>query len=123
MIKKIKNRYITIIITLIIIFPYITTGKEILDELSDAKKTSGLAEIALETAIGKIIGGISGFIGSIFFLLIIIGGFNWMTAAGNEEKISKAKKLISGAMIGLLIVALAYVITSFIIYTLQKAGL
>ena len=59
-----------------------------------------------------------GFLGIIFLIMIIYSGFQWMTAGGNEETISKAKKRIINATIGLIIVLAAYAITYFIIYNL-----
>ena len=64
--------------------------------------------------IGKIIGAGLAFIGILFFILMIYGGFLWMTARGNEQQVEKAKNLIISAVIGLVIVLSAYAITSYI---------
>ncbi|MCK4891758.1 MAG: DUF1634 domain-containing protein [Candidatus Pacebacteria bacterium] len=56
----------------------------------------------------KMIGYILGLIGSIALLLMIIAGIMYMTAAGVEEKITSAKKILSGAIIGLGIALLAF---------------
>ena len=55
------------------------------------------------------------FLGVIFLILMIYGGYLWMTARGNEEQVTKAKNLISAAIIGLVIVLAAYAISYFII--------
>ena len=47
-------------------------------------------------------------------LFIIIGGIQILTAYGNDEKIGKAKKTITYAIIGLLIAILSYAIVSTI---------
>ncbi len=60
------------------------------------------------------------FLAVIFIVLIIYGGFMWMTAAGSENKVSKAKKIISDATIGLGVVVLAYAITWFVLYYLGQ---
>ena len=49
-----------------------------------------------------------GLVGSIALLFLIIAGVMYMTAAGNEERITTAKKILTGALIGLAIVLLAY---------------
>ena len=67
-----------------------------------------------QEAIGQIIGIILSFLGIIFFVLVIYGGFLWMTAAGSEEQVGKAKKIIVYAAIGIIIILSAYVITNFI---------
>ncbi len=54
-------------------------------------------------------------------VLVIYAGAMWMTSAGNEEKISKAKKLLAGAVIGLAIIFTAYAISYFIVSNLYTA--
>ena len=43
-------------------------------------------------------------------LFIIYGGFQWLTAGGNSEKVSQAQKTVTNAAIGLLVVMSAYLI-------------
>jgi hypothetical protein len=38
-----------------------------------------------------------------------------MTAAGSEDKIAKAKKIMTAAVIGLVIVLMAYALSTFVI--------
>jgi RsiW-degrading membrane proteinase PrsW (M82 family) len=59
----------------------------------------------------------------VFLILIIYGGILWMTAAGNEEKVKKAKELITEALIGLVIVLAAYAISYFVLNQLVNASL
>jgi uncharacterized membrane protein len=47
-------------------------------------------------------------------LMIVIGGFQWMTSAGDPSKISDAKDRIFAAILGLVIIALASVIASLV---------
>jgi hypothetical protein len=54
-------------------------------------------------------------IGLIFISLIIYGGFQWMTARGNEEKIRKAQDILKHAIWGLIITLSAYSIGYFIL--------
>ena len=56
-----------------------------------------------------------GFLGIIFVILIIYAGFNYMTAAGEEEKVRTAMATIRRAIIGLIIIVSAYGITSLVI--------
>lgn len=69
---------------------------------------------SLPYAIGKFVGAGLAFIGVVFLVLMIYGGFVWMMARGNEQEVEKAKKLIEAAIIGLIIVMSAYAITSYI---------
>jgi len=56
------------------------------------------------------------FLGIIFLILVLYGCFLWMTAGGNEEQITKAKKILKDSIIGLIIVLLSYSITYFVLY-------
>ena len=73
----------------------------------------GAAKLTLPYKIGQIINIALTFLGVIFLLLIIYGGFTWMTAGGNEQKITKAKGTIFNAAIGLIVVLAAYAITAY----------
>lgn len=61
------------------------------------------------------------FLGIIFVILILVAGFKWMTAAGNEDQIKEAKEQLSRAIVGLIIILSAYAITYFIFDVLIKA--
>lgn len=76
----------------------------------------------LSTRLGQLIGGILSFVGVLLLILIIYAGFMWMTAAGNTQKVDKAKDLIVSAIIGLIIILAAYAITAFIGRQLTETG-
>lgn len=63
-----------------------------------------------------------GLLGIIFVILIIYAGYNWMTAAGEEQKVEKAQNTIRRAIIGLIIIVGAYAITYFVFNYLGEAG-
>lgn len=60
------------------------------------------------------------FIGVVALIMIILGGFLWMTALGNEEKVQKAKKTIISGLTGLVIILLSYAIVGFIVERLNE---
>ena len=60
------------------------------------------------------------FLGLIAVIIILYGGFQWMTAAGNEEKITCARGTLTAGLIGLVIILAAYAITSFVITTIVE---
>ena len=74
--------------------------------------------VNLYTTITNIIRWVMGFLGIIAVIVILIGGFKWMTAGGSEDKVGEAKKLLISGIIGLIIVILAYAIATFVISTL-----
>jgi len=62
-----------------------------------------------------------GFLGVVFLVLILYAGFMWMTAGGNEERVATAKKIISQATVGLIIVITALAVTLFVFKVLTRA--
>ena len=101
----------------------------------DFSKDSGLEQASAgagyETAssttitgyVSQIISVILSILGIIFLAFTIYGGIVWMTAAGNEEKVTKAKELIIESVIGVIIVIAAYAISYFIIKTTTYSSL
>ena len=73
-----------------------------------------------ETAV-KIINTALGFLGLIAVVIVLYGGFMWMTAAGNEERISKAKQILTAGIIGLVIIAMAWAIASYVVGAIMDA--
>jgi len=55
------------------------------------------------------------FLGIIAVVVILLGGFKWMTAAGNEDKVAEAKQLLIAGIIGLIIVVSAFAIVQFVV--------
>ncbi|MFA6254990.1 MAG: TrbC/VirB2 family protein [Patescibacteria group bacterium] len=82
---------------------------------------SGLGTQDIRVTIMKIIRVILGFVGVIAIVIVIYGGYTWMTSGGNAEKIEKAKKILINAVIGLVIIFSAFAIVSFIIRALEGA--
>lgn len=52
--------------------------------------------------------------GLIAVLFLIIGGFRYITSAGNEETAEQAKKIITNAIIGIVVIILSFVIVRVI---------
>jgi len=50
----------------------------------------------------------------IAIIMIIYAGFIWMTAAGDEEKLGKARKTLIWGLVGIGIALFAYVAETFI---------
>ncbi|MFA5129205.1 MAG: hypothetical protein WC445_04630 [Patescibacteria group bacterium] len=89
--------------------------------LGEAAEVAGIpqeGESSIPARIGSIISYALGFVGVVFLILMIAGGLMWMTAAGNDERVNKAKSLITNAVIGMVIVFSAYAITYFVTETL-----
>lgn len=87
----------------------------------DYVAASGLSAQDPRLTVAKIIRIAFGLLGTIAVVLVIYAGFLWMTAAGNQDKIQRAKDILKAAVIGLAIILSAFAITNFIINQLLEA--
>ncbi|MBI5254564.1 hypothetical protein HY932_02175 [Candidatus Falkowbacteria bacterium] len=69
----------------------------------------------LTEIVGKIIKAALSLLFVILVILIIYAGYLWMTAGGDPKQTEKARDYIQNAIIGLIIIVLAYAITQFVI--------
>jgi len=106
-------------------FPHVVhaqgiTANEVLDQ--QVGETIGTGTEDLRIVIARLIRAAFGFLGIIAVVLILYAGFLWMTAAGEEDKVNRAKRTLTAAIIGLVIMLSAFGITSFIISRLLGEG-
>lgn len=96
------------------------------DPLQNIAEKSGYSinvnEYSLSQTVGGYIKAVLGMLGVIFFALTFYAGFLWMTASGDEGKIEKAKEIITAATIGLIIIFMAYGITSLVLNLTRQAS-
>lgn len=83
---------------------------------------SNLKDKTLPNIITGIINIIMGVLGVIVVLIILWGGFIWMTAGGETDKVEKAKKMIYSGIIGLIIIISSYAIASFVLNAISSIG-
>jgi len=116
---------VTIAVLFVVVLPALLLGGEAMavnntvnpaKNLEDTAIAAGLTTSGtLATIIGQIIYAILGFLGIIFILLLIYGGFLRMTAQGDPGKIKTSYGIITSAVIGVVIILASYTITAFII--------
>ena len=75
----------------------------------------GLGEEDPRDMAANLIQIILGFLGILAVIIILIGGFKWMTAGGNEDQVAEAKKIIIAGIIGLVIILASWGIASFVL--------
>lgn len=90
-----------------------------MDKLKDVAGAAGVpgsaSDASLASIVGVLIKQVLSMVGIILVILVIYGGLMWMMAGGNDEKVSKAKKVLSNATIGIIIIFGAYAITAFVL--------
>jgi hypothetical protein len=99
-------------------------GRDSARQAADRAGMSTDQSVSLIQIIGGIIQTALGLLGVIIVVLLIYAGFLWMTAGGNDDQVTKAKKILRNSVIGLIIVFSAYAISTFILdRVLFQAGL
>ena len=77
---------------------------------------------SLTVFIGNTISVVLGLVGIALVILLIYGGVVWMTAMGDKERVITAKKVLTNAIIGLVVVVAAYAIASYVVGALAAAA-
>lgn len=88
---------------------------------NDFQDETGLGDRDPRDIVARIVRIILGFLGIVAVIIILLGGFKWMTAGGNEDKVAEARKLIVSGIIGLVIILAAFGIAQFVINSLMNA--
>lgn len=78
--------------------------------------------VGLGSIIASIVMGFYAILGLIFIILIVLAGFKYMNARGDEQKTQEAIDQIRQAVIGLVIIIAAYAVTYFVFYFLPWGG-
>ncbi|MAF13781.1 MAG: hypothetical protein CMI53_02715 [Parcubacteria group bacterium] len=71
--------------------------------------------------IGNIIKAALGVVGSLTLAFFIIGGFFWITSAGNDEKVKRGKDIIVWSSFGLALIFFSYALVTFLLRALSGA--
>ena len=99
----------------------LVNSQEGLDQIGRVYGDQGSGPQDIRYTIARIINIVLGFLGVIFFGLIIFAGFQYMTSAGNEEQTKKAMAMLRSAIIGLVIILVSWGITRYVMYTVGGA--
>lgn len=84
---------------------------------------TALGNRPIQDTISNLINVALGFLGILSVLIILWGGFGWMTSGGDEKKVTAAKQRIVQGIIGLVIILSSWAIATFVINSLAGATL
>ncbi len=104
------------------LMPFISKAAELNMGLGEIESEIALPTADVRTVITRIINVAMGFLGIVAVLIVLWGGFTWMTAGGDEGKVDEAKKVITAGVIGLIIVVLSYAIARFVVLSLVNVA-
>jgi len=96
---------------------------EVGDILSDDfGDSTGLGQASIDESIGRLIKACLALLGVVAVVIVLLAGFKWMTAAGNEDVVGESKKMLISAVIGLAIIVSAWLITEFAVSAVLRAS-
>lgn len=94
-----------------------------LDPTGDTNcKSSGETTKSVSDTITSVINILSILVGVVAVVMVIFGGFKYITSGGDSGKVTSAKNTIVYALIGLVIAALAQVIVRFVLAKATATG-
>lgn len=127
--KKISTYILTLLLTLMVATPALAQSSDFADDIR--RNLDPVEDVynpgepidggTFPELIARIINVFLSFLGIVFLGLMIYGGYMWMTAAGNDSKIDKAKKIITSAVIGTFIILVSYGVVWFVTTQLLEA--
>lgn len=117
----------TFLLATFLIIPYFSVSAFNLETeggLSTTGKTANIQDtrVSIGDSVAVILKQVLSLVGVLFFCLMLYAGFLWMTAAGNDKQIEKARDVLTAALIGLIIVIAAYSITQFVGKTIMTTN-
>ncbi|KKQ24912.1 MAG: seg [Microgenomates group bacterium GW2011_GWC1_37_12b] len=64
----------------------------------------------IEEVVGNFVSAIMGFVAIVLFIMIVVGGYKYLTSGGNPDAAAGARKTITYAVAGILLIAASYLI-------------
>ena len=110
-IVKIANVLAMVTMLVLVVAPLAASAQL---NIPDSGNTGLPADTNITDFILRVINILLAIVGLIAVLFLIIGGFRYITAGGNEETAESGKKTIVNAVIGIIVVVLSFVIVRVI---------
>jgi len=118
--KKLFKQALVFLTLLVLVTPVVVLaagsdpfGTAKLDNLTVKNETD------VPNIVVNLINLVLGFLALIAVVIVLIGGFEWMTAGGNDDKVKTAQKRLKYGLIGLVIIFVAYGIVTWVLTTLD----
>ena len=78
----------------------------------DAARTQEMSTKPIGTTIGEVVNIFLYFVGAVAVIVVIWGGFQYITSSGDSQKATTAKNTIMYAVIGIVVVVMSYAIVN-----------
>jgi len=111
-----------LLISLLLLSPAVASAQSVGDwgvnDFADGGVNLGTRP--LRETVSGVVNIVLGFLGILATLIILLGGFKWMTSQGNSDKVDEAKKMIGAGVVGLVIVLVAYAVARFVLASIAN---
>ena len=110
--KHLKQFLILILLVVVLILPYFVFAEETsqtngllgnLKEVGSGAFNPDTNEYTAAEIAGSVVNVVLSLMGIIFISLMVYAGYLWMTDRGNDQSVEKAKKIITAAIIGIVL--------------------
>ena len=121
---KLKKMFATLAVFTTMLVPVVVAAQGQITPMDlgiDKAAATGLGNKDIRTTVASILRTAMGLLGIVAVVIILIGGFKWMTAGGNDEQTGEARKWIFSGIIGLAIILSAYALATYVINSLVTA--
>lgn len=113
------------VVTLPMLFvvPMFPVHATVTEDISKGLKAAGGTAYEKSTpdiavVIGILVNAALGLLGALLLVYLIMAGFLWMTAGGDDTKVKKARDMIKNAVIGIVIIAASMAIATTVLTAL-----
>ncbi len=114
-IYKVANIFGLVLVTALLVSPLLVAAQFPSAGVGNAGLNSGLPQDTnISVLIIRIINILLAVAGLVAVVFLIVGGFRYITAGGNEESAEAAKTTITNAIIGIVVIILSFVIVRVI---------
>lgn len=111
-----------VVVTAAILLPVATFAQGANDfGLSETQGQTVLQTQSLPVTVARIIQAALGLLGVVAVVIVLYGGFVYMTAGGNDEKVMQARKILVNGGVGLILILSSFGIARFVLNKLTEA--
>ena len=104
-----------------IALPLLASADSIFDPDGNIANKLSLSQEDAESTVIRVVQYALGFVGFLAVIMVLYGGFRYLTSGGNEETVKNARALIRAAIFGLLIILFAQALLIGVVNILVKA--
>ncbi|MBU1164518.1 pilin [Patescibacteria group bacterium] len=121
MANRLKKQILLTLVCCLIILPATsilatTVEESLINSGKEAGFYKGEETASFSQALIVYANGLAGMLGVLYLILMMYAGYVWMNSRGNEEEVTKARKIIIWSTVGIGTILMALIISEFIIY-------